>query len=271
MPFYQNPFYDPDTLPSTFSSITAIAPSGWNPLEQFDLKPYLCQLMKNSTNPNVDPLIRQEKQGDFDYENHLNGYYQQLSAMKGDGRVDFGQVWTAVGAEFLPRAYTQIEIAQAGGCQVIDRYICNADGVKIKEASSTCFEGDKFLKPITAQEIGDFVNTFIFVKRQEHAQGFVDYLNREYKSKGWNLTSYYYSQTYFYYIEASRTAVPPASGIEKKYFKYYHDQRNFVANALNIPLIQNDTLIFQLDPSPSSVYAFVEALSIPAIPDYRLL
>lgn len=271
MPYYQNPFYDPDSLPSTFSSVTAIAPSGWNPLERFDLKPYLCQLMKNATNPNIDPVIRIEQAGDFDYENYLNPYYVQLTAMKGDGRVDFYQVWDAVRTEFFPRVLTQIEIAQAGGCQIVDQYICNADGVKIKEASSTCFEGPEYLKPVSVQEISEFVNSYILRERQNEADGFIEYLRLEYKNKGWSLTSYFYSRTYFYYIEARKAKVAPLSGFDVEYFRYYYDQKDYIATQLSIPLTQNNTLDLNIDPTPSSVYAFVEALSIPEIPDYRTL
>lgn len=264
MAYFQNSFYDISKLPATFSTLSAIAPSGWNPLQRFDMRPYLCQLVKNATNPNVDPVIRIEKQGDFDYENYLNPYYAQLSAMRSDGRVDFYSVWSAVQTEFFPRVLTQIEIAQAGGCQIIDRYICNADGVKIKEASTTCLEGSQYLTPVSTQEVTNFVNSYILTERQNHADGFVAYLRQEYKNQGWTLKSYFYSRTYFYYVEAKK-------GTEIKYFRYYYDQREYVASKLNIPLIQNDTLDLNIDSSPDSINAFVEALTIPEIPDYRTL
>jgi hypothetical protein len=271
MSFFENPLYDQSRLPPTFASLTAIAVSGWSPLDQFDVRPFLCDLIKNSTNPDADVLIRQESESGFDYEHHLDGYYAQLSAMRGDGRVDFKYVWDAVSLEFLPRAQTQIELAQAGGCQIIDRYICDENGVKIREASSTCVEGDEALKPITSQEIILFVNNIILNERQSHAQGFVNYLNTNFKTQGWTLKSYFYSRTYFYYVEAVRNLTPPSQGVEKRYFKYFYDQRDFIASALNIPLIVNNSLIFDIDPAPANLNAFVDALSIPEIPDYRNL
>lgn len=278
-PYYLNPLFESVPLPATYASLTAKALSGWNPLldDRVLLNPYLCQLMKNAVNPNIDSeyLIIQQNPNGFDYENYLNNFYSQLSAMKGDGRVDFAQVWKATSEVFVPRATTQIELAQNGGCQVIDRYICDSDGNKIKEASLNCREGEEYLKTITGQEITDFVTDFIFNKRKDHSDAFILFLRNEYISKGWTLESYFYSKTYFYYVEASKDRIifNTTTGLssiytDKNYFKYYHDQKEYISQQLQIPLNVNDTWNLILDYSlPQNITAFTEAMLV-NIPDY---
>ena len=281
-PYYINPSFENIILPATYASLTARAAEGWNPLldERVRLDPYLCQLMKNAVDPNIDSeyLIIQQKQGGFDYENYLNNFYSSLSAMKGDGRVDFGQVWNAVKEDFVPRATTQIEIAQSGGCQVVDGYICDSDGNKIKEASLNCREGEEYLKTITVQEVTEYVTNFILTKRQESADSFINFLKLEYKANGWSLTSYFYTKTYFYYVEAfkDRVVFNTTTGLssivtDRNYFKYYQDQKEYVAQQLQIPLNVNDTWTLQINYSlPESVTAFSEAMLV-NIPDYTLM
>ena len=192
----------------------------------------------------------------------------------GDDRVNFGEVWKEVSLEFLPRSLTQIEIAQAGGCQVINNYICNADGIKIKEASSTCKEGEQFLKPITSQEITQFVTNYIDERYNYYSDGFVEYINKNYKSKGWSIKLIYYSKIYFFYVEASKKYITLVNNVsteftDKKFFKYYQNSKEYISEKLNVPITINNGYTFNEEP-----YNYVElseAISLNPIPDYRLL
>lgn len=276
MPFYQNPYFNQSYLLPTYPSLSAFpsATSGWNILEKFDATPYLCQLLKMANVPDVDPVIRIENENGFDYEHYLDSFYAQLSSMRSDPRVSFADVWTEVSTVFLPRSLTQIEIAQAGGCQVIDNYICNADGIKIKEASSTCKEGEEFLKPITSQEITNFVTNFIQNKYNNYSDGFIEYINKNYKNKGWTIKLIFYSRIYFFYVEASKKYTTLVKGVstqftDKKFFKYYQDSKDYISQKMNIPITLNTGFTFEEE--PLNYVELSEAIVLDPIPDYRLL
>ena len=273
--FYQNPEYNPQYLPKTFASLSAIpGPSGWNILDRFDITPYLCQLLKIANIPNVDPLVLAQNEQGFDYENFLNSYFSQLSTIGANERVNFGQVWNAVSLEFLPRAFTQIEIAQSGGCQVIDNYICTEDGTKIKEASSTCKEGDEFLKPITAEELENFIVNFIQTIYKNHSDSFITYVRRNFINKGWTVKLVFYSRVYLFLVEASKQTTQVINNqnvtyTEKIFKKYYQDQKDYISSRLNIPITTINDLIF--DELPQNYAALSEALLENPIPDYSKL
>jgi hypothetical protein len=276
MPFYQNPYINQNFVPSTYPSLSAFpsATSGWNILERFDATPYLCQLLKIANIPEVDPVIRIENENGFDYEHYLDSFYAQLSSMRSDLRISFGDVWNEVSTVFLPRSLTQIEIAQAGGCQVIDNYICNADGIKIKEASSTCKEGEEFLKPISSQEITDFVTNYIQETYNDFSDGFIDYIIKTYRSQGWTIKLIFYSRIYFFYVEASKITTRVVDGVntqftDKKFFKYYQDSKEYISEKMAIPIIVNEGFVF--DEEPYNYVELSEAIALDPIPDYRLL
>lgn len=276
MPFYQNPYFNQNYLLPTYPSLSALpaAKSGWNILERFDATPYLCQLLKLANVPNIDPVVRIENENGFDYEHYLDSFYAQLSAMRSDPRVSFGDVWTEVSTVFLPRSLTQIEIAQAGGCQVINNYICNADGVKIKEASSTCKEGEEFLKPITSEEITNFVTNYIDERYNYYSDGFVEYINKNYRSQGWTIKLIFYSKIYFFYVEASKVMTEVINGVntqytDKKFFKYYQDSKEYISEKMGIPITVNSGFTFNEE--PRNYGELSEAIVLDPIPDYRLL
>lgn len=273
--FYQNPKFNEKYLPKTYASLSAIpGPSGWNVLDRFDIAPYLCQLLKIANIPDVDPLVLAQNEEGFDYDNFLNSYYGQLSAIGANERVNFGQVWSAVSLEFLPRIFTQLEIAQAGGCQVIDNYICTADGTKIKQASSTCREGDQFLKPITPEELENYIVSFIQTAYKNHSEAFIKYIRENYINQGWNVRLLFYSRSSFFLIEASRETTQVVDGqdvtyTEKIFKRYYQDQKEYISIRLGISLTVINDLIF--NETPKNYAALSEALLEDPIPDYSKL
>lgn len=273
MPFYENPYFNQNYVLPTYASLSAIPGlSGWDALTRFDITPYLCQLLKLANVPNVDPVVRIENENGFDYEHFLDSYFAQLSAIGANERVNFGEVWKAVSLEFLPRVFTQLEIAQTGGCQVINNYICNAEGIKIQQASSTCREGEQYLKPVTAQELQTFINNYIQVKYNNHSDGLISYIRREFINKGWTIKLIFYQKVYLFLIEASRTVTTKdANGnnisyTEKKFIKYYYDQRDYISQKLNIPITTRYTLTFEEE--PQNYVALSEAMLVDRIPNY---
>jgi hypothetical protein len=273
MSFYQNPYYNQNYTLPTYSSLSAIPGlSGWNALNPFDITPYLCQLLKLANVPYVDPVVKIENENGFDYEHFLDSYFAQLSAIGANERVNFGEVWKAVSLEFLPRAFTQLEIAQAGGCQVINNYICNAEGIKIQQASSTCQEGEQYLKPITSQELQTFVTNYIQVKYNNHSDGLISYIKREFINKGWSVKLIFYSKVYLFLVEASKQATAKdangndVSYTQKEFIKYYYDQRDYISQKLNIPITTRYTLTF--DEEPQNYVALSEAMLVDKIPNY---
>lgn len=277
MPFYENPYFNQEKTLPTYGSLSAIPGlSGWNVLTRFDITPYLCQLLKVANIPYVDPVVKIEDENGFDYNHFLDSYFSQLSAIGANDRVNFAEVWKEVSLEFLPRAFTQLEIAQAGGCQVINNYICNADGIKIQQASSTCKEGEQYLKPITPQELQTFITNYIQTKYNNHSDGLISYIKREFINKGWSIKLVCYTKVYVFLIEASRTATTTTldennkekiiTYTEKQFIKYYYDQKEYISKKLNKPLSLRDIILF--DEEPQNYVALSEAMIIDKIPNY---
>jgi hypothetical protein len=265
MSFYQNPYFNHTYTPATYESLSAIpALSGWNPLERFDYVPYLCQLLKTANLNYVDPVIKIEKEGGFDYEHFLDSYYAQLTAL-GEPRVNFGELWKQAGIDLLPRALTQIEIAQSGGCQVIDNYICDADGNRIKQASATCKEGDEYLKPITAQEIVEYATNFIQNKYNKHADDFAEYVKRNFIDKGWEVNLLFYDKMYIFYVEATKNR--RQENEEREYLKYYQNSRKHVSDKLGIPITIKNGYFLEND-NPENFRKMINHFVLPSIPNY---
>jgi hypothetical protein len=272
MPSYQNPFFNSNYIPATYSNLSAsVALSGWDPLDNPDFSAYLCQTLKNATNPNSDPLVRLENSNEFDYENYLSSFYQQLSTL-GDTRVNFYETWTEITNTILPRATTQIEIAQAGGCQVIEGFICNAEGIALKKASTNCKEGEAFLKPITQTEIVTTVTNFIDKKHNLHSDAYAKFIVKNYINKGYSVNLIFYSKMYMFYTEAIKNKGTPDE--TREYIKYYQDSKNYVSKKLNIPLTQIDDFIFRVEDSQKgreNADKLIKHLIIDPLPDYTKL
>lgn len=263
MAFYENPYFNQNYIPATYADLSAIPVlSGISPLQSEDFTPYLCQLLKISNIPYVDPAVRIENENGFDYFNYLNAFYGQLSAI-GDSRVNFYEVWTDISENILPRAITQIEIAQAGGCQVMDGYICNSDGEKIKKASSLCGEGSNFLKPISYEEVVQRVVNFVQNKHDEHADAYAEYIKRNYIDKGWTVKLIFYEKMYIFYAEAQKDT-------ERDYIKFYQESRKRVSDYLNIPITVKNVYFLEND-SPENFRKMIQNFVVPSIPDYRPL
>jgi hypothetical protein len=235
MAYYTNPYFNHRYVPKTYTYEELdkkIALSGWDILENAtdDMIPYLCQLLKVTDIADVDPAVVIQNEEAFDFNKYLDTFYKQLSSMD-EGRVNFYEVWQEVSNTILPRALTQIELAQSGGCQIIDGFICNSDGIKIKEKTSVCDENSDYRKPITYNEITNAVTVFMDLKKNDHADSFINYIETNYINQGWDVKLYFMVKISFFYIKATK------ENNKDVFFKYYLDRRDYLSDKLNIPII----------------------------------
>ena len=99
----------------------------------YNILPFLCDLLTMATDPNATGLFTNPVTP-FDITPFTN--FSALTAV-GDPRVSLGEAMTQTYINFLPRMITQTEVRQAGGSQVIDNYICTADGTPIKQSQTS--------------------------------------------------------------------------------------------------------------------------------------
>ena len=227
------------------------------PLGNFDAIPYLCSLIKNAGNDELnDEAIENPRQG-FDYQGHLQSYYKQLTAI-GDSRVNFYEVWQYIEQNIIPRANAQIEVLQRGGCTIIDDYLCDtATGQKIKQFKNTC--NVELSKPVTYDEVVTTVNRLIKEKREYHSDTFIKYLKNNYIDnidKKWSVKLIFYTKIFIFYVELTRkseTEFIPNSTTEYKneyeIIKYHNEMKDYISEQLGIPLtlIHSNTLEFGTD------------------------
>jgi len=252
MPFYENPKFNQKYVPATYATLnewyeatkdkrTPAEPLGFDPI------PYLCQLLKTANMPDVEPVITMQSDKGFDYENYLSTYFKSLTSI-GDERVNFYETWEELSKEYLPKILTQVELAQSGGCQVVDGYVCNKDGIKIKEASSTCKEGDEYLQPIVADDIIEKTKGFMQKKRETSADSFITYIQKKYledTTTEWTVSLHCIEPMFIFYAKLNKNVdiVTTVDGkevkttkIESEFLKHYHDTKLYVSQKLNIPI-----------------------------------
>lgn len=260
MAYYKNPYFNHNYVPETydFQELQKIVSlSGWDILKNVteETIPYLCQLLKVADIADVDPIVAIQSAENFDIEKHMSTFYQQLTSVD-EGRVNLYEVWSEANKSIVPRALTQIEIAQAGGCQIIDGYICGTDGVKIKEKTSVCDEKADYRKPITYNEIKDFVTTYMDQKKDSHADDFVNHLKVNYIDKGWQVKLIYIPKFYHFIIRALKDR-------KAQFFRYYLDRRDYVSEKLNIPLTVEDGYNINLQTDEYLENNFTEMIMTP--------
>ena len=164
----------------------------------------------------------------------LNSQIQDPSVFNtaGDPRFTLGTLLSSAYAEFLPRIQAYQEVADAGGCQVINEYICDIDGNPLAVASSNC-AGISNIGIIDPQEVISFVDTQYSAAVQNHADKFVTYLQTNFISQGWTLVLVSIPALFIFYVKATKT------GQTTVFIKYYVDQLGYVAQKLGmIPVIK---------------------------------
>lgn len=200
---------------TTYPAITSNSPLDW--------KKYLCYVMGLAGNEDVDPVMS----GDLDFA--IDAQRPDFEALQGVGDIRFslGTLLSSVYAKYESRVEVLKDIQRAGGCQIIEDYICNADGVPIKKVSEACEGVDT--TPITSQEIISFVTLSYNQAIVNDTDGFIKFLQKEYIDKGWTVTLHTYADLPLFFARAYK-------GNDKKFYRYYYDQRDYVATALNLTI-----------------------------------
>jgi hypothetical protein len=247
----------------------------------YNILPFLCDLLKATTDNNVSPLLT-EPPPEFDLTPFTD--FSGLTGV-GDPRVSLGEVMTQTYIYFLPRVITQTEVRQAGGTQVIDNYICTADGtpIKISETVPVLLSLDltgqkpyqygaitippisstyeRLMELVQPEEVSCYVRNYMNSAKERHAQSFVDFINtylNDFKVKSINV----YEQFKYLSVELTKNV---ANTIETIYLKYYSDVANKVGCLLGV-----EKLNYYLGVStPSNMNQAISNSSV--IPNYKLL
>jgi hypothetical protein len=275
-------FIDQNCNPPVFDKTTF--PVGSAALDpNFNILPFLCQLMQNATNPNIDPVLAQAEP--YDYSPLVN--FSALTAI-GDHRFSDGAVFQAAFTNFLPKIIAQVEIKQAGGTQIIDNYICDSDGNPIKKTESVAamtsigngnvnllgydipsLDPATLTSEINQEAVENYILSYMDDNRQAAAQDFVTYLELFYNpGDGWNYTLNHILYPSFFYVQLDYIINNKVD--HTVYLKYHDDAKEIVAQLLNNLGIISSTFINFTSSTTFSNNALARAFSLP-VPDYTKL
>jgi hypothetical protein len=200
----------------------------------YNILPFLCDLLTMATDPNATGLLT-DPVTPFDITPFTD--FSPLTAV-GDPRVSLGETMTQTFVHFLPRMITQTEVRQNGGSQVIDNYICTADGtpIKISESINALLSLDltgqkpyqygaitvppvtqtmeELMKPFDASEVINFVKTYVSNAKDACASDFVAFINKYFLN---------YNKQVDVYQSPSALIVTLSNNSGKLYVKYYVD------------------------------------------------
>lgn len=207
----------PNNLTTSWPSATA------DPL-QFNAKQFISDMANAAGNPDWDGFVRNEPIYIDEYPVNLDYY-----TGSGDPRYPMNVALKDMYDEFLPRQAAYQEVVEAGGCQIVNEYICDADGNPIIKASEQC-KTTTNISVIQPQEIVDFVNTSFANAVKTESDSFIDYLKTNYINNGWKIQLFDVSMLYLFLVKITKT------NNNNVYIKYFYDQKDYVSSALNIPL-----------------------------------
>lgn len=243
-PYCNSPLLDPSLFP--VGSATFLDPN-------YNVLPYLCQLLQVANDETVNPVLVEPPEFDITPFTDFSGL-----ANVGDPRVSLGVTLSATLIYFLPRMISQTELLQSGGSQVINNFVCDQDGNPIKEsitipallslsANNVYKYGaldippitlslEELLKPITPEEIKNFVSTYISGMRTNNSEYFLKFLNTWFLyDERWKPSLHMYLNGGFLFVKLEYyNNVNDANYYKSLYLKYYEDQKNVIGCALNI-------------------------------------
>jgi hypothetical protein len=245
----------------------------------FNMLPFLCDLLKLANDPNATGILTPPIEP-YDITPFTD--YSPLTAV-GDPRVSLGETMTQTFIHFLPRMITQTEVRQAGGTQVIDNYICTADGVPIKQSEtvnavlsldltgqkayqygaitvppiSATFE--ELMKPIHPDEVINFVESYVNGGRNASASDFVSFINTYFPNNIKEVDLYETPPTLI--VTVNDVVFGNKRG--KLYIRYYDDV------ALKVGCLLGLSTINQYTTSNLTDFKLSFALAS-SIPDYKL-
>jgi hypothetical protein len=151
----------------------------------------------------------------------------------GDPRYPLNVATKAMFDTFLPRQLAYQEVVDAGGCQIINNYICDSDGNPIVKASVNCKPGVN-IEVIKPKEVEEFTKTSFNNALIAEADAFVNFLNVNYLNNGWTAILYDMLFVNQFVIKLKK------ANSSNVYFKYFYDQKNYISSSLQIPLTESD-------------------------------
>jgi hypothetical protein len=101
----------------------------------FDVKAFLCEVLKVTDMPNINPILKEEKPPFYPQKTDYSGL-----AEVGDPRVSLGLTLSAGFTNFMPRNIVYTETLKYGGTQIINDIICDSDGNPIKISTSNSIQ-----------------------------------------------------------------------------------------------------------------------------------
>jgi hypothetical protein len=238
--YCKSPLLDPSLFPSGSANFL-------NP--NYNVLPFLCNLLQVANDETINPVLQEAPEFDI---TPFTDYSALLGV--GDSRVSLGQTMSATFINFLPKVIAQTEVLRAGGTQVIDNYICNADGQTIKESQTipillsldltgkTPYQFgaitippitqtiEELLKRFTPEDVKDFVKRYFSEQIEEHAEYFVNFITKHYIPAGWQLKLIYNASSNIFYVEMTNRD-------KKIYLKYHPDVKEKVAKLFRIDTI----------------------------------
>lgn len=226
-------------------------PKGDDPLK-LNVKQLLCDISNISGNDNWDGLIRNEGV-DTDKYKLDPAVFNNV----GDRRFSLGQTLSAVYQEFLPRIAAITEIGIAGGCQIINQYICDQEGNPIIKASSNC-DNVTNTERIQPEEVINFVKNVVDNGWTDHANKFITFIKKQTKA-GWAASLISIPSIPGFYIKLAK------AGSSSQFYPYYPDQLNYVSKQLGLTPIVKDDVTQPVEANASDLNALFKTLSKPTL------
>jgi hypothetical protein len=210
-----------------FSSLSNSFPSVTGDIATFNSKRFISDLSYAVGKDNWNGFVKNDPLNIPDQNVPVSSF-----AGTGDPRYPMNVAMQDTYNEFFPRIQAYTDILNAGGCQIINNYVCDSDGVPILETSSSCsLSGTPETLRFQPQDIVDFVTTSMANKRQSEADSFIAYLQKNYISKGYSISLLDYAYMYMFVVRASLPNIPTV------YLKYFYDQKDYISKQLNIAIV----------------------------------
>lgn len=221
-------------------------PRGDDPLKT-NIKQLLCDIANASGDDSWDGHIRNEGVDTEKFRTDPASF----KGVGGDPRYSMGDVISGIYATFLPRLKARQEIGAAGGCQIINEYICDPDGNPIIRASQNCIDyinsgkvtqtttnNGKVvnIERIQPQEVVDFVRNSYNDARKKNSDAFITYVKKTYITQGWTPHLYQALPIYAFYAQFTK------KDQKNVYLRYYVDQKDYIAQQLNLPILSSEEL-----------------------------
>jgi hypothetical protein len=147
-----------------------------------DIKPFLCEALKMSRDPNQDPVIRPG----FDMFN-ISPWMDSLTGMKGigDPRIDLGEIMLKTIQKYKPLLDIKLKIMREG-CQIIEDNFCDASGKKIYSLKEVCPEIDA-KEEITLENLQKFTYDLFNERVTSLSNNFVKFIKKTYVDTGFKV------------------------------------------------------------------------------------